>query len=90
MVETRSTRTLPQPCAASVSPWTSPSSDPATPLAVDPVPTSASLPEAVVLCYRYLHGALRATIPADQLGQPAAARFHPDGAHATTTAQPKR
>ncbi|WFE26345.1 hypothetical protein O7623_23865 [Solwaraspora sp. WMMD791] len=40
--------------------------DPATPLAVDPVPTSASLPEAVALCYRYLHGALRATIPADQ------------------------
>ncbi|MFY1634572.1 hypothetical protein ACN27F_15060 [Solwaraspora sp. WMMB335] len=39
--------------------------DPAIPLAVDPVPTSAALPEAVALCYRYLHGALRATIPAD-------------------------
>ena len=39
--------------------------DPATPLAVDPVPTSASLPEAVAYCYRYLHGALRASLPAD-------------------------
>ncbi|MFY1653033.1 hypothetical protein ACN27J_19345 [Solwaraspora sp. WMMB762] len=39
--------------------------NPTTPLAVDPVPTSAALPEAVALCHRYLHGALRATIPTD-------------------------
>ncbi|MDG4768352.1 hypothetical protein O7632_30305 [Solwaraspora sp. WMMD406] len=37
--------------------------DPAAPLTVDPMPTCACLPEAVALCYRYLHGALRATIP---------------------------
>ncbi|MFV2110376.1 hypothetical protein, partial [Micromonospora sp. LOL_015] len=36
------------------------------PLAVDPVATSAALPEAVALCHRYLHGALRAAIPTDQ------------------------
>ncbi|WJK41400.1 hypothetical protein O7608_02900 [Solwaraspora sp. WMMA2056] len=39
--------------------------DPATPLTVDPLPTSACLPEAVALCHRYLHGALRATVPTD-------------------------
>ncbi|MFV2088306.1 hypothetical protein [Micromonospora sp. LOL_021] len=58
--------------------------DPATRLAVDPVPTSAALPEAVALCYRYLHGALRATIPTDPTTpipvpqQPAAAGTLPD------------
>ncbi|WP_326550339.1 hypothetical protein [Micromonospora sp. NBC_01813] len=39
--------------------------DPATPLTVDPLPTSACLPEAVAFCHRYLHGALRATLPAN-------------------------
>ncbi|MFY1651906.1 hypothetical protein ACN27J_13555 [Solwaraspora sp. WMMB762] len=58
--------------------------DPTTPHTVDPVPTSASLPEAVALCYRYLHGALRATIPTNPATpipvpqQPATAGTLPD------------
>ncbi|MFY1696976.1 hypothetical protein [Solwaraspora sp. WMMA2101] len=45
--------------------WSVQVADPATPMTVDPVPTSAALPEAVALCNRYLYGALRATIPTD-------------------------
>ncbi|WP_326549750.1 hypothetical protein [Micromonospora sp. NBC_01813] len=45
--------------------WSVQVAEPAAPMAVDPVPTCAALPEAVALCHRYLYGALRATIPAD-------------------------
>ncbi|MDG4762978.1 hypothetical protein O7632_02455 [Solwaraspora sp. WMMD406] len=45
--------------------WSVRVADPAAPLAVGPLPTCAALPEAVALCYRYLPGALRATVPAD-------------------------
>ncbi|MFY1653340.1 hypothetical protein ACN27J_20935 [Solwaraspora sp. WMMB762] len=45
--------------------WSVQVADPATPMTIDPVPTSAALPEAVALCHRYLYGALRATVPTD-------------------------
>ncbi|WP_326550613.1 hypothetical protein [Micromonospora sp. NBC_01813] len=45
--------------------WSVQVAEPASPPPVDPFPTCAALPEAVALCYRYLYGALRATIPTD-------------------------
>ncbi|MFV2019660.1 hypothetical protein [Micromonospora sp. LOL_023] len=58
-------RNIGQPELSQGNTWSVRVVDPATPLAVDPLPTSACLPEAVACCHRYLHGALRATIPAN-------------------------